>query len=47
MSGDDPAGTGAVLRPATLAHYAAQAGLERFEILSVEHPEWRFYLLST
>jgi 2-polyprenyl-3-methyl-5-hydroxy-6-metoxy-1,4-benzoquinol methylase len=46
MSGDDPAGTGTVLRPSTLARYAAQAGLERFEILPVEHAEWRFYLLA-
>jgi 2-polyprenyl-3-methyl-5-hydroxy-6-metoxy-1,4-benzoquinol methylase len=45
MSGDDPAGTGTVMRPETLRRYALEAGLERFEILPVEHRDWRFYLL--
>ena len=45
MSGEDPAGTGTVMRPATLRRYAREAGLDRFQILPVEHPDWRFYLL--
>ena len=46
MSGEDPAGTGTVMRPDTLRLYAAEADLGRCEILPVEHPEWRFYLLQ-
>jgi 2-polyprenyl-3-methyl-5-hydroxy-6-metoxy-1,4-benzoquinol methylase len=45
MSGDDPAGTGTVMRPDTLRRYASEAGLDRFEILPVEHRDWRIYLL--
>ena len=46
MSGEDPAGTGTVMRPSTLLTYAREAGLDRFEVLPVEHPDWRFYLLE-
>jgi 2-polyprenyl-3-methyl-5-hydroxy-6-metoxy-1,4-benzoquinol methylase len=46
MSGDDPAGTGTVMRPDTVRRYAAQAGLGRTETLPVEHRDWRFYLLE-
>lgn len=46
MSGEDPAGTGTVMRPATLRGYASAAGLERFQVLPVDHPDWRFYLLE-
>jgi len=46
MSGEDPAGTGTVMRPSLLRRYAEEAGLGRFEILPVEHPDWRFYLLE-
>ena len=46
MSGENPAGTGTVMRPTTLRRYAREAGLDRFEILPVEHPDWRFYLLA-
>lgn len=46
MSGQDPAGTGTVMRPATLRRYAEAAGLSRFRTLPVEHPDWRFYLLE-
>ncbi len=46
MSGEDPAGTGTVMRPSTLRRYAAEAGLGRFEVLPVEHPDWRLYLLE-
>jgi 2-polyprenyl-3-methyl-5-hydroxy-6-metoxy-1,4-benzoquinol methylase len=45
MSGDDPAGTGTVMRPDTLRRYAAEAGLEGFAVLPAEHPDWRFYVL--
>ncbi|HEX5949905.1 MAG TPA: class I SAM-dependent methyltransferase, partial [Actinomycetota bacterium] len=45
MSGEDPAGTGTVMRPSTLRAYAAEAGLGRFEVLPIEHRDWRFYLL--
>ncbi len=46
MSGEDPAGTGTVMRPETLRRYAAEAGLGGFAVLPVEHPDWRFYLLE-
>ena len=46
MSGEEPAGTGTVMRPSTLRRYAEEAGLGRFEILPVESPDWRFYLLA-
>ena len=46
MSGDDPAGTGTVMRPSTLRRYATDAGFAAFEVLPVDHPEWRFYLLQ-
>jgi hypothetical protein len=46
MSGPDPAGTGAVMRPSTLRRYAADAGLDRVEVLPIAHPVWRFYLLE-
>jgi SAM-dependent methyltransferase len=45
MAGETPAGTGAVMRPATLEGYARQAGFRRIEILPVEHDTWRFYRL--
>jgi 2-polyprenyl-3-methyl-5-hydroxy-6-metoxy-1,4-benzoquinol methylase len=40
------AGTGAVMRPATLHRYAREAGFERIETLAVEHDFWRFYVLA-
>ncbi len=46
MSGEDPAGTGTVMRPSTLRGYAAEAGLGRFQVLPIEHRDWRFYLLE-
>lgn len=46
MSGEAPAGTGTVMRPATLRRYAESAGFGRLEILPVDHPDWRFYLLE-
>lgn len=46
MVGPDPAGTGTVMRPATLRRYAAEAGFGRVEILPIENDNWRFYLLA-
>jgi hypothetical protein len=44
---DPPAaGTGTVMRPATLNRYATDAGFQGFEILPIEHDFWRFYRLS-
>jgi 2-polyprenyl-3-methyl-5-hydroxy-6-metoxy-1,4-benzoquinol methylase len=37
--------TGAVMRPATLRRYAAEAGFADVVITGVEDPLWRFYLL--
>lgn len=45
MVGPAPAGTGAVLRPGTLRGYALEAGFREMEVLPIEHPFWRFYLL--
>jgi SAM-dependent methyltransferase len=42
----DSAGTGTVMRTATLRDYAKEAGLTRFEVLPVEHDFWRFYRLE-
>jgi len=45
MIGDDPAGTGTVMRESTVRQYAAEAGFG-FEVLSIENDFWRFYRLS-
>jgi 2-polyprenyl-3-methyl-5-hydroxy-6-metoxy-1,4-benzoquinol methylase len=39
------AGTGAVLRPATVRIYASEAGFGRVDVLPIEHDFWRFYRL--
>ena len=39
------AGTGTVMRPATLRDYALEAGLRRYQVLPIEHDTWRFYRL--
>ena len=39
------AGTGTVMRPATLRSYAAEAGLSGFEVLPIEDESFRLYLL--
>jgi hypothetical protein len=39
------AATGTVMRPSTLAAYAEDAGFSRTEILSIDHPAFRFYRL--
>jgi SAM-dependent methyltransferase len=46
MQGENPAGTGTVMRPDTVRRYAAEAGFERVEILPIEDKFWRFYLLT-
>lgn len=45
MSEPDSAGTGTVMRPATLRAYARQAGFSDVEVLPIEHDSWRFYRL--
>ena len=45
MQGENPAGTGTVMRPDTVRRYATQAGFARVEILPIEDKFWRFYLL--
>lgn len=45
MTGPDPAGTGAVMRPETLRGYATSAGFNRLEIVPVLHDSWTFYRL--
>jgi SAM-dependent methyltransferase len=46
MVGEDPAGTGTVMRESTVRSYAEQAGFAGFEVLSIENDFWRFYRLS-
>ena len=41
------AGTGTVMRPATLAAYAVKAGFAGLDVLPVEHDFFRFYRLRT
>ncbi len=44
---DPPAaGTGTVMRPATLNRYATDAGFQGFEVLPIDDDFWRFYRLS-
>ncbi|HEV8373810.1 MAG TPA: methyltransferase domain-containing protein [Actinomycetota bacterium] len=40
------AGTGTVMRPATLRRYARQAGFAEVGVLPIEHDFWRFYRLA-
>jgi len=42
---DGPAGTGTVMRPATLHRYAREAGFRDIQVLPIEHDLWRFYRL--
>ena len=46
MVGDDPAGTGTVMRTDTVRRYADQAGFGSFEVLPIENDFWRFYRLT-
>ncbi len=46
MMGDDPAGTGTVMRTETVERYATDAGFSRFEVLPIENDWYRLYRLS-
>jgi 2-polyprenyl-3-methyl-5-hydroxy-6-metoxy-1,4-benzoquinol methylase len=46
MVGEDPAGTGTVMRESTVRRYAGEAGFTGFEVLPIDHEFWRFYRLS-
>jgi len=46
MVGEDPAGTGTVMRESTVRAYAQQAGFAEFEVLPIENDFWRFYRMS-
>ena len=46
MGDPGTAATGAVMRPATLRRYAAEAGFRSVEVLPLETPAWRFYRLT-
>lgn len=45
MAEPGAAGTGTVMRPATLRAYAEEAGFRDVEVLGIENEFWRFYLL--
>ena len=45
MVGEGAAGTGTVMRPATVEAYARDAGFAEVEVAPIEHDFWRFYLL--
>lgn len=42
----DSAGTGTVIRPATVRGYAREAGFAAVTVLPIEHDFWRFYRLD-
>lgn len=46
MADQPSAGTGTVMRPATLRGYAEQAGFAAVEVLPIEDDFWRFYRLG-
>jgi 2-polyprenyl-3-methyl-5-hydroxy-6-metoxy-1,4-benzoquinol methylase len=45
MAEQPSAGTGTVMRPATLRRYATEAGFSGLEVLPIENDLWRFYRL--
>ena len=45
MVGKGAAGTGTVIRPATVRRYAEEAAFSSCEVLPIENDFWRFYLL--
>jgi SAM-dependent methyltransferase len=45
MVGEDPAGTGTVMRAPTVRRYAEEAGFTGFEVLPIENAFYRFYRL--
>jgi 2-polyprenyl-3-methyl-5-hydroxy-6-metoxy-1,4-benzoquinol methylase len=46
MDGDNPAGTGTVMRQSTLRQYAADAGFASVDVLPIENDFFRFYRLT-
>lgn len=46
LSEPDSAGTGTLMRPATLRRYAAEAGYRGVEVAPIEHEMMRFYVLT-
>jgi 2-polyprenyl-3-methyl-5-hydroxy-6-metoxy-1,4-benzoquinol methylase len=46
MVGDGAAGTGTVMRAATVRRYADEAGFASCEVVPIENDFWRFYLLE-
>ena len=46
MADSPSAGTGTVMRPATLQGYAVRAGFAAVEVLPIEHDMFRFYQLG-
>lgn len=46
MLDHDSAGTGTVIRPATVRAYALEAGFSDVQELTIEHDLWRFYRLA-
>jgi SAM-dependent methyltransferase len=46
MVGENPAGTGTVMRESTVRRYAEEAGFTEFEVLPIDNDFWRFYRLS-
>jgi len=45
MGDPESAGTGAVMRPATLRRYAIEAGFREAKVLPIDDRQWRFYQL--
>lgn len=45
MAGDDPAGTGTVMRTSTFTRYAKEAGFTDCQVLPIQHDLFRFYRL--
>jgi 2-polyprenyl-3-methyl-5-hydroxy-6-metoxy-1,4-benzoquinol methylase len=45
MGDPETAATGAVMRTATLRHYATEAGFRSVDVLPIHTPTWRFYRL--
>jgi SAM-dependent methyltransferase len=46
MVGENPAGTGAVMRPGTVREYGLAAGFREVEVLPIESDFWSFYRLT-
>ncbi|MDX6655311.1 MAG: hypothetical protein QOH62_104, partial [Solirubrobacteraceae bacterium] len=46
MVGEDAAGTGTVIREATVRRYASEAGFNDCQVAPIKNDFWRFYLLT-